>query len=913
VTGLDDTIVVEDEFQDRMRSAMVLYSLERELGRFVRTRRDELEALGSTVASGVAVREADSGRMVDAGDADAIIGASYLDELMALAKAVAPDGAESEAANRIHALYLALQIFDARNAIAHPNRPFPVNYWHRVAALGTDSAIHVLRLDGVHNAYRAAVEGRIDVPPDEWLAAPTWVLPNNLPGRLEHDLTGLIGRRNELAETRRLIENPRTLLLAVVGQGGLGKTALVLESLRALVADPRSSDFLDRVLYVSAKTEELTHEGLREVEGNPSTLDAVRDAIAIELGHNGDFATAVAREAEVRLLLVIDNLETLLRDSPTTFAHFYQGLPPQWRVAVTSRIDVDSATVLPVRPLSAGGSVSLTSTYARRTGLDLRSEDLTRIAEACDRNPLGIRLTLDAVGAGVSLSDATQLTKKHVVEYSFRNLTDRLDDDAKRLLELMFVWDQPISRARACSILDEPSDRVAPALRRLSQTTLVARADTESEEYVLSSAVRHLLLLHPADSDARGQARRRVRELRSSALGITQLQAHRELSELDQRYLPSKLPPDLRVPVYEALELTVKEAAERGAVIAALDSIQQLLESYADALLHRTKGLLLLRLDDIERAKESLRVAASGSSPDWPSVRVLARQLRYDREYKEALDWGRKLFEQEWIERVDQSTAAEVVQGYLLPLIFLGDCERALEMTAQWQSEGELVATYGTLRVAALRNSVDFKYGRDMTFVDDRLSEAADVLDGVIDQFGYPGMVVVEGMKLARQIHFRAKRSTMPSSDHIAKLSGFIADHLITLCALHRSYSIDEPQVKEWIRDVAAWDDEANRLSVLPSVGSDDDDLKGPSGDGWTPLRVYHRPRSDFGNAPTFVFAQDGIGRQYFVHRTSFAGTSGEWEELDEGTALLALPTSEYAGDGAWPVTQCHVSPLPTA
>jgi hypothetical protein len=70
-----------DSFEHRMRAAVLLYALERDLGKYVKGRREGVRELGATVASSIAMREYESGRTIDAGDPGAIVGASYLDEL----------------------------------------------------------------------------------------------------------------------------------------------------------------------------------------------------------------------------------------------------------------------------------------------------------------------------------------------------------------------------------------------------------------------------------------------------------------------------------------------------------------------------------------------------------------------------------------------------------------------------------------------------------------------------------------------------------------------------------------------------------------------------------------------------------------------------------------------------------------
>src|ERR1035441_5692351 len=63
--------------------------------------------------------------------------------------------------------------------------------------------------------------------------------------------------------------------------------------------------------------------------------------------------------ASRRVLLCIDNLETLLRDHPQEFEDFVQALPHEWRVIVTSRVSVNGANVIALGPIRREGAVKL--------------------------------------------------------------------------------------------------------------------------------------------------------------------------------------------------------------------------------------------------------------------------------------------------------------------------------------------------------------------------------------------------------------------------------------------------------------------------------------------------------------------------------------------------------------------------
>ena len=95
----------------------------------------------------------------------------------------------------LNGLVVALSLFEIRNAVSHPNRPFPSFYWYRCAAIASDPAIDALGLNEVAHAFINAIEGRIQEPPEEWLHKMRWSVPALLPDEFEHAITGLLATK----------------------------------------------------------------------------------------------------------------------------------------------------------------------------------------------------------------------------------------------------------------------------------------------------------------------------------------------------------------------------------------------------------------------------------------------------------------------------------------------------------------------------------------------------------------------------------------------------------------------------------------------------------------------------------------------------------------------------------------------
>jgi hypothetical protein len=514
----------------RIQSAMVLFALEEALGAFVVQAAPQPNALPAAMRAEIEKRIDGQGFV----PVSQIVQETYLSEVINLAVTTSQGRSEKDALVRLSKLVEALDAFEIRNAVCHPNRPFPECYWYRMAALATDPCIEQLRLRKVTDAFRCAVEQRLTPPPDGWLQQRPWNVPNNLPTTFDHQVTGLIARQNDARELRKRLQNMRNSLVAIVGPGGTGKTALCLEVLHECVIDPDTLEWADQIVYVTAKTEHLTVRGVEAIAEAVTTLDSVKHYISQALyglepisdgSDTVSFEQASKEMGSRRVLLCIDNLETIIRDHPQDFEEFTQSLPRDWRVLVTSRVTVNSANVLTLGPITPDGAARLARDYSSLRAFGRLAEpQIGRLIDVCDRNPLAIRLAIDAFAAGSELSIALEQTRDRITDFSYTSLVEHLPANANKVLECLFGSNDPLSRGQIGHLLELSQDEVAEAVNSLLKTSLVTReVSSTSERYSLSSSVRDLLLRTPRDQHVREQVYARLRD------------QQRIIADLDQR------------------------------------------------------------------------------------------------------------------------------------------------------------------------------------------------------------------------------------------------------------------------------------------------------------------------------------------------------------------------------------------
>ncbi|WP_027930805.1 ATP-binding protein [Amycolatopsis thermoflava] len=251
-------------------------------------------------------------------------------------------------------------------------------------------------------------------------------------GNLPSELTSFVGRRRELAETRRLLASAR--LVTLTGVGGVGKTRLALRA----AADVRRA-FPDGVWFVP----------LAELR-DPALL---AHTIATTLGLTDEAGAQVGGLAEYledqRVLLVLDNCEHVL-DACAVLVAKLLSATSSVRVLATSRqllrADGEQVLVVPPLPVPSEGepAVEAVTLFAERAaavvpGFTVDASNRDTIVRICRRLD-GIPLALELAAVRLRVLSVEQLLQR--LDDRFRLLTDgsRTAPDRQQTLEAAIAW-----------------------------------------------------------------------------------------------------------------------------------------------------------------------------------------------------------------------------------------------------------------------------------------------------------------------------------------------------------------------------------------------------------------------------------------------------------------------------------------
>jgi LuxR family glucitol operon transcriptional activator len=364
---------------------------------------------------------------------------------------------------------------------------------------------------------------------------------HNLP-QVEFDDTGFVGRERELGELKRalmgsLLGGGRQLaveqqiaglekiaeypIVTVVGEGGLGKTALALKACYDLLDDDEAG--FDAIVWTTAKATKLTLTEMQVIEGAiSSSLGIIESATALlgrqtETSAMDDLLTHLQNN---KILLVIDNLETVIDQN---IRNLVRRVPHGSRILFTTRIGLGAFDFpIPLSPLSNKESAFYFRRTARVWGVkDLASAAMGVVEGYCTKlqhNPLFIKWFIQSVRSGkrptVLTADPTVL-----LQFCLQNVFNSLSADSRSVAGTLASLNGAQSVASLAFFTDLDSLAIQSALSVLITSNLISvergRSSEDEDRYILSPLARMYIqkfIRPPVEEQKKGSSGNRVDE-----------------------------------------------------------------------------------------------------------------------------------------------------------------------------------------------------------------------------------------------------------------------------------------------------------------------------------------------------------------------------------------------------------------
>lgn len=356
---------------------------------------------------------------------------------------------------------------------------------------------------------------------------------NNLP-LPEFDDIGFIGRDKDRHAINSLLAS-NTKVISIVGEGGIGKTALAqrcLYDILDLCEDThKDTPMFDIILWVSLKTNRLTVAGVDQIKDAITSGAGLFQDIAGALG-SGDSSTIDAAlkdihdyMGEFRILLCIDNLETI---SGGEIRDFLANIPQGSKILITTRVGLgeieyrykldkmdDKPSITLIRSLSK--LLNIESIYKKN------NETLKEICKKLFNNPLLMKWYVLSVAAGNNPGDVLRRegdSFKDALKFCFENLYDRLSDIEIKTISVIACWRKPVSAVELRFILSD-TDEVAieETLNQLHNSSMLESTidRSDSRTYSLTGvASEYINTLRPASQGDYELVKRKRKELQAT-------------------------------------------------------------------------------------------------------------------------------------------------------------------------------------------------------------------------------------------------------------------------------------------------------------------------------------------------------------------------------------------------------------
>ncbi|WP_433990401.1 NB-ARC domain-containing protein [Sulfitobacter sp. TBRI5] len=303
---------------------------------------------------------------------------------------------------------------------------------------------------------------------------------NNLPVP-DYDDTGFFPRKKLEQELKKRIIG-RHPVVTVLGDGGDGKTAVTLQTLYGLL-NGNDHNF-DAIIWVSAKSSKLTGAEIERIETEITSSAAAFGEVA------GIFEEEVPEPLDRvlklmednKILLVIDNLETILDENIQRFA---ADIPGESKLLLTSRIPLGSDLSVKVNPFTEDEAVSflrvLISTYDIDTLKRESNRNLKAYASKMQNKPLLLKWFCLGVRKGLNPA-AIVANSSTALKFCLENVFGALASTTRKHLSVLSTLPRASSLAVLQYVTEDDVRSLEESLAELMRFSIVEQKTDANDE-----------------------------------------------------------------------------------------------------------------------------------------------------------------------------------------------------------------------------------------------------------------------------------------------------------------------------------------------------------------------------------------------------------------------------------------------
>lgn len=465
---------------------------------------------------------------------------------------------------------------------------------------------------------------------------------HNLP-MPDYEETGFIGRKKQINDLKKLCFQSPYPVITVIGDGGVGKSSLVLKAAYDIIESPDCP--FDSIAWTTSKTTQLTPQEIKNIENDIRSSLAMFQDVSDYLGPKGmenPLEEVLTYLSTFKILLILDNLETILDDQ---IRQFLGNLPSGGsKVLITSRIGVGAYEVpFPLQSLDEGEAIQLLRALAdirQVTKLvQMPNKQLGDFCKKMKNSPLFIKWFVSAIQTGRRPEEI--LDKRDLfLEFCMSNVYDYLSQDGQHVLSSMLCIPGKHSQAELAFLNDMDAFKLEGVIRQLRTTTMftvssnVRDASFESK-YELSDLARDYLSKH---HPVRFEEERIFKKRRQYLITANeQMSAEQESDPYSYYSITRRSQSDMIVATYLREALLAAKARQFKEADNYIAKARSLAPEYFEV--HRVEGNIKAQQDNYSAARAAYE-AAIALKPDSAPLRYwyAGFLLRYQNENEAALN-----------------------------------------------------------------------------------------------------------------------------------------------------------------------------------------------------------------------------------------------------------------------------------